>query len=255
MAPDPRATEQANVPALSANPGWRFWVAVVGTGVAAGIGAMLMMAVLRAVQHAAFAYHRGTLSGAVVAHSDVRRLAVLAVGGVVASAGWWALRERAGGSGGGPTEAVWSGKGRLSLPRTLADGVLSEVVMGLGASLGREAAPQHAGAAAGSQLGQRLRLPREQLVMLVACGAGAGVGAVYNVPLAGALFASELYLGSLSLVTLVPALVCWAIATSVAWLGLGRHPVYQVPHLGYPTLSLAVFALVCGPAVGVLSAG
>jgi CIC family chloride channel protein len=255
MASDPRGTEQANVPALSANPSLRFWCALVGTGIAAGIGAIVMMAVLRAVQHAAFDYHRGTFSGAAAAHSDARRLAVLAVGGVVAGVGWWVLRERAGGNGGDPTEAVWSGKGRLSLPRTLVDGVLSEVVIGLGASLGREAAPQHAGAAAGSQIGQWLSLPREQLVVLVACGAGAGVGAVYNVPLAGALFAAELYLGSLSLVTLVPALVCSAIATAIAWLSLGQHPVYQVAHLGYPALSLVVFALVSGPVVGVLSAG
>jgi hypothetical protein len=110
MDPDPRATGQANVPELLANPGVRFWGALVGTGVAAGIGAMVMMAVPRRC-----AAHRFRLQPRNVQwcrRSPQRcaaascRLAVLAVGGVVAGVGWGVLRERAGGSGDDPTEAV-----------------------------------------------------------------------------------------------------------------------------------------------------
>jgi hypothetical protein len=38
-------------------------------------------------------------------------------------------------------EAIWHGDGRLSLRRCLGTSVISEVVIGMGASLGREAAP------------------------------------------------------------------------------------------------------------------
>lgn len=243
------------MPPRAANLSFRFWVALVLTGIGAGLGAMAMMALLRAVEHAVFAYHHGSYSAAAAAHSHLRLVVVLLVGGLVAGLGWWFLREHAGGTGGEPTTAVWEGHGDLSLSRTVASGALSEVVIGMGASLGREAAPQHTGAAFGSWFGHRLGLPAEQRVLLVACGAGAGVGAVYNVPLAGALFAAELYLGSLSLTTVVPALATSTIATAVSWITLPARPVYLVPHLPYPSLSLVMFCLVAGPLIGLTSAG
>jgi CIC family chloride channel protein len=250
VAEDPRGSEQPNVPPRGGDYPLRFWLAVVATGVAAGVGAMVMMAILHSVQHLAFGYHTGEYSAAAGRAGDLRLLAVLAGGGLVAGIGWWYLRTRAGGTGGEPTGAVWKGTGALDLPRTVVSGALSEVVIGMGGSLGREAAPQHTGAAFGSWVGRRLGLSQEQVVLLVACGAGAGVGAVYNVPLAGALFATELYLGSISLRTLVPAVATSGVATVVGWLTLPRQPVYHVAALGFPDLSLVVFALLAGPVVG-----
>lgn len=224
------------------------------TGVAAGVGAIVMMAVLRAVQHAAFSYSSGEYSAAAAAHGDLRRVLVVLGGGLVAGAGWWLMCRRLGGTGGEPTRAVRSGTDDLSLSRTAISGALSEVVIGLGASLGREAAPQHTAAAFGAWIGRRFALPPEQRMLLIACGAGAGVGAVYNVPVAGALFAAEVYLGSIGLATVVPALVTSAVATAVAWLTLPNHAVYHLPPLPHPALGLLIWALVAGPVLGVAAA-
>lgn len=251
---DPRAEQQANVGTLGElSP--RFWLLTVATGVAAGIGAIAMIAVLRAVQHDAFSYHSGFYSTAVAHHSDLRRVVVLMIGGLVTGVGLWVMRRFLGGTGGSPTEVVWSGRGRLSPILAALSGALSEVSIALGASLGRENAPQHFAAAVGSWLGERLKAPEQQRMLLIACGAGAGLGAVYNVPFAGALFAAELYLGSVTLATVVPALLTAAIATAVGWLALPRRPVYFVPELGYPKASLLVFALVVGPLIGLAGAG
>jgi CIC family chloride channel protein len=250
---DPRAFAQANVGGLAAYTP-KFWAMVVLTGVAAGLGAIVMMLVLHAVQHAAFAYLTGEYSSAAAAHSDLRRVVVVLVGGVVAGGGYWLIRTRLGGTGGEATRAVWSGGGELSPWRAALTGALSEVVIGLGASIGREAAPQQTGAAFGSWLGRRFALPREQMLLLIACGAGSGVGAVYNVPLAGALFAAELYLSSISLATVVPALVSSAIATAIGWIYLPQTPIYPVPALHYPGASLIFFALLAGPLLGLAAA-
>ncbi len=83
----------------------------------------------------------------------------------------------------------------------------SIVIVALGASLGREAAPQQAGAAIASKLSIWAELPDWQRRLLVACGAGAGMAAVYNVPLGGALFALEVLLGTLTLPLVLPALL------------------------------------------------
>jgi chloride channel protein, CIC family len=251
---DARADQQANTGTLAGLP-VRFWVLVVATGVAAGAGAIASIAVLRAVQHAAFGYHSGLYSTAVAHRSDLRRVVVLAVGGLVTGVGLWIMRRYLGGTGGEPTAVVWRGRGRLSPVLTAISGALSEVSIGLGASLGRENAPQHFGAAFGAWIAERCRLAEEQRMLLIACGAGAGVGAVYNVPFAGALFAAELYLGSITLRTVVPALLTAAIATVVGWITLPMRPVYHVPPLGYPKASLLVFALLAGPLIGVFAAG
>ncbi len=253
--PDPAAS-QPNAGEPAADWSLRFWLALVATGVAAGLGAMAMMAVLRSVQHAVYSYHVGLFSSSVARHGDVRRVVVLLVAGAIAGVGWWVLRHRAGGTGGEPTTSVWTHHPTtLAPPQTLASGALSEVVIGMGASLGREAAPQHIGAASASWIGKRLGLSEAQCMLLVACGAGAGVGAVYNVPLAGGLFAAELYLGSISVGTVVPAIATSAIATVVSWLTLRPKFLYVVPHAAFPAPTTIVFALAAGPVLGFLAAG
>lgn len=254
MDEDRAAHQQANTGTLVGLSS-RFWLLAVVTGVAAGFGAILMLLVLHAVQHAAFSYHAGEYSAAVARHGDLRRVLIVAAGGVVAGVGIWALRRFLGGTGGQPTAVVWFRRGRLSLSRTTLSGALSEVVIGLGGSIGRENAPQHFGAAFGDWVSQRFSLPGDQRLLLIACGAGAGVGAVYNVPFAGAVFAAELYLGSITLRAVVPAFVTAAVATVVSWIVLPIHTVYRLPPLGYPSPSLLVFALLAGPVIGVAAAG
>jgi chloride channel protein, CIC family len=251
---DHRARQQSNTGTL-ADLSPRFWLLAVATGVAAGLGAIAMVGVLRFVQHIAFSYHSGEYSAAAARHSDLRLVVVLVVGGLITGVGLWAMRRFLGGTGGQPTAVVWSGRGRLSLPLTTLSGALSEVSIGLGGSIGRENAPQHIGAAFGAWVSERWPVPSEQQALLIACGAGAGVGAVYNVPFAGALFAAELYLGSVSLGTVVPALVTAAIATAVGWITLPIGPIYHLPKLGYPSFSLMAWAVLAGMVIGVCAAG
>lgn len=232
----------------------RFWALLVLTGVGAGLAGIVMMGVLRLVQHGALDYRSGTYSDAAARSGDVRLVSVLALGGLVTGVGLW-LMHRSGGAGDEPIETVWSRSGRLSLPRTAIAGALSEVTVGLGGSLGREAAPQHTGAAAGAFLGSRFGMTAEQTTLLISCGAGAGLAAVYDVPLAGTLFAIEIYLGSISLPIVLPALLSSAIATAVAWLALPSQPLYNIGQLPSPTLSLLAFALLIGPLIGLVSAG
>jgi H+/Cl- antiporter ClcA len=72
---------------------------------------------------------------------------------------------------------------RCSRLRTLGTAVLSILVVGMGASLGREGAPKQVGAVLANALSDRACLSDEQRRLLVACGAGAGMAAAYGVPL------------------------------------------------------------------------
>lgn len=213
-----------------------------------------MMWVLRTVQHLALNYQAGEYSKAAAQVSQFRLIAVLVVGGLITGFGLWILRGH-GGTGGEPTNVVWNRDGKLSLLRTLLTGALSEITVAMGGSLGREAAPQRSGAAAADQLARYFKLTSAERRLLIACGAGAGLAAVYNVPLAGALFTLEIYLGEISISMALPALLSSAIATATAWITLPRHAVYSLPTLPAASISLIAFSLVVGPLLGIISAG
>jgi CIC family chloride channel protein len=247
-----RGSAQPNVPGrgIVASYGPGFWMLVVLIGVGAGLGGAALMELLRAVQHLAWSYHSGSFLNAVQRSSDTRRVVVLAVGGVVAGGGSLLLADRPG--VGEVSEAIWLRQSRLPLWGSLARAVHSIVIVALGASLGREAAPQQTGAAIASVLSDWRGLPEWQRRLLVACGAGAGMAAVYNVPLGGALFALEVLLGTLTLPLVLPALATTLIATAVAWIVLPTHPTYDIPSYGV-TGSQIAWAVIVGPIAGLAS--
>jgi CIC family chloride channel protein len=94
--------------------------------------------------------------------------------------------------------------------------VIQVTSVGLGASIGKEVAPRELSAMAGSKLVGWFRIDARWSMILVASAAGAGLAAVYNVPLAGALFAIEILLARFSAGAAVVALSISAIATVVA---------------------------------------
>lgn len=68
--------------------------------------------------------------------------------------------------------------------------------IGTGGSAGREGPIVQIGAAVGSVISRRFNLGEDQVRSLVAAGAGAGIGAAFNAPIAGMLFALEVILSS-----------------------------------------------------------
>jgi H+/Cl- antiporter ClcA len=249
------ASPQPNVPGQGIVAGYsaRFWGLVAVIGVGAGLAAAGFVALLELVEHIAWGRPANQFLAAVEAASPARDVLVLLLAGAIAGAGVMAARRRRGSGGGEITEALWLRGGRLELPTSLARGVLSIVTVGMGASLGREAAPQLAGAALASELCERsTTITHAQRRLLVAAGAGAGMAAVYNVPLGGALFALEVLLGTLALPLVLPALLTSLIATAVAWIVVPTHATYAVPNFDVSAAQLAWAALI-GPIAGLVA--
>jgi chloride channel protein, CIC family len=232
-----------------------FWVMVVFTGIATGLFGDLLMWVLFGVQHLAFNYHSGDLQTAVERASDARRVLSLLIAGAFGAGAWYLLRRYMSGERTEIDDAIWNGDGTLGVRRSLISSLISEVVIGMGASLGREAAPKLMGGVSGSVLADWARLSPAQRRLLVACGGGAGLAAVYNVPLGGALFTAEILCGSLTLPTILPAVACSWIATVTAWLYLPDRATYLDIPAFHVTASLVVWSLAVGPLVGLLSSG
>lgn len=248
------ATEQPNATGDASTPlDLRFWVALVLTGVATGLFGDLLMLILFSVQHLAFHYRTGDLEHAAERITDARRILVLVIAGVVGGPAWYVLRRLTKGERSEVDDAIWAGDSRLSFRRSLGTGLISEVVIGLGASMGREQAPKLMGAASGGVLSQWLKLSDSQRRLIVACGAGAGLAAVYNVPLGGALFTIEVLLGTVTLPVALPALGCSCIATAVAWIYLPTHATYVDIPAYHVTATIMTWSVCAGVVIGLVS--
>ncbi len=244
-------SHQPNVPGRGILAGYslRFWMLVIALGVVTGAAGSLLMEILKLVQRASWSYHSGTLLHAVKAAPAWRHVAILVGAAVVVSVGVLVLRRLPAAGGREVPESLWLQEARLPFFPSITRGLISIVTVGMGVSLGREAGPQLAGAATASRLADWASLPLWQRRLLVASGAGAGMAAVYNVPLGGALFALEVLLGTLALPLVLPALLTSLTATAVAWITLGAHPTYLVPTYGIHASQIA-WATLMGPLAG-----
>jgi H+/Cl- antiporter ClcA len=236
-------------------PRWLILVLVTfAIGVGSGLGGMALALLLRLVQHIAYGHGLHTIVGRVsflqevTAASDLRRFLALCSCGAVAGIGWWLL-YRFGSPLVSIAQAVRKG-GRMPFWATLTHGILQIVTVGLGSPLGREVAPRELGAALATKLCGRANLTPECTRIMIACGAGAGLAAVYNVPLGGTLFTLEVLLGTFSLPASLASLATCVIATLVAQLGLGNGLQYSVPPLAISP-SIIVWSLLAGPVLGV----
>jgi chloride channel protein, CIC family len=192
--------------------------------------------VLEAAQHASIARH----------------VIVLVAGGALTGLGQVLLKQLTSANGIETTAAIWLYAGRMPALQTLGSAVLSIFAVGMGASLGREGAPKQAGAVFANFFSDRGRLSDEQRRLLVSCGAGAGMGAAYGVPLGGALFAIEVMRGKLALRYVLPAVFASLIATGVSWLFLPNAPTYIIPAYT-SSASVIVWAVLAGPIVAIAS--
>jgi chloride channel protein, CIC family len=103
-----------------------------------------------------------------------------------------------------PVEANALRGGRMSLRQSLLVAMQTVISNGCGASVGLEAGYAQIGAGVASYLGVRSRLRRQDLRMLVGCGAGGAIAAAFGAPLTGAFYAFELIIGAYSLANAIP---------------------------------------------------
>jgi H+/Cl- antiporter ClcA len=230
-------------------------IVTITVGITSGLGGMALGLLLRVVQHVAFGYSLHKIVGGesflqgVTAASDLRRLLALSLCGCVAGVGWYLL-HRFGKPLVSISQAVRENGPRMPFFSTLIHALLQILTVALGSPLGREVAPRELGAACATRLSERAGLGPEFTRIMIACGAGAGLAAVYNVPLGGTLFTLEVLLGTFALSSLLPALATSVIATAVAWIGLGTAPQYLLPPLEI-SRSLICWSILTGPLFGV----
>jgi CIC family chloride channel protein len=239
--------------ATRATPVWALKLAVVTglVGVAGGIAGISVWLALQLIQFVAFGYPFGGHLEAADAPSALNRFLALVAAGLLTGVAWWALRRW-----GRPVVSVPAAVGGKRMPAlaTVANAGVQILAVGLGASIGKEVAPREIGAWLSQLVTARAGLTARETKILVACGAAAGLAAVYDVPLGGALFAVEVLLGELTFATALPAFATSAVAAFVARLVIPDEVLYHVPAM-HLSPSLLVWAVIVGPVLGFAGVG
>ena len=193
------------------------WLVVLAAivGVSSGLIVVAMGEFAQLMHQFFFHLEPGEFLSSMVSVPWMLALAVPTVGGLVLGIASWALARWRPTKTIDPIEANALYGGRLSLKDSLV--VVAQTVWsnGVGASVGLEAGYTQIGSAIASRLGFAFRLRRNDLRLLVGCGAAGAIAAAFNAPLTGAFYAFELVIGTYSLATLAPVVLSAICAVSV----------------------------------------
>src|SRR5215469_9126536 len=151
-------------------------------------------------------------------------------------------------------EAILVGDGRLGVRSTLVNSASSLLTIASGGSIGREGPMVQLAAMVGSRLGVIARAPVPRLRLMVACGGAAGIAAAYNAPISGALFVSEIVLGSTAMESFGPLVVSSVVSNATIHRFLGYGPVFLVPPVVWSSSNIElIFYLMLGVLLGHLA--
>lgn len=227
-------------------------------GVLIGVGAGLLTLLLYGVEQVMLGYVENAFLPGPFHVKALQRVASVTLGLAVAGVIWYFLRSK--------TTKVPSVKQavdgeRMPVWQTITHVVLQIFIVGSGASIGREVAPRELGAMLAGRfcdlchIERRAGFTEADRRMIIAVAAGAGLGGVYNAPLAGMLFAAEMLLVDITLEKAAFALGMSAVAACVATSIKGRHTFYDIASIQQnPTISLMLFAVIIGVCCGIAGA-
>ena len=114
-------------------------------------------------------------------------------------------------------QAISQNKSRLKAHNMYSSVIASSITIGFGGSVGAEGPIVYTGAAIGSQLGSLFRMSPRVLMMLVGCGAAAGIAGIFKAPIAGMLFTLEVLMLDLTTASVMPLLISSITAATVAY--------------------------------------
>lgn len=149
--------------------------------------------------------------------------------------------------------AISRNKSRLKKKNMYASLISSSITIGFGGSVGAEGPIVYTGAAIGSNIGQAFRLSPKTLMVLVGCGAAAGIAGIFRAPIAGMLFTLEVLMIDLTGVTVMPLMISSIAGATVAYILEGYNAEFFFSQSELFTTDRIPFTIALGVVCGLMS--
>lgn len=182
----------------------RWFLLSAMVGIMCGLAAILFHVLCQVVAHLLMVQVAGYSPGDAIGehqflpHLEVEfhplwLLAIITIGGMISGLLVSLFAPEAAGHGtDAAIHAFHHRHGKIKFRVPIVKAIASAITLGTGGSGGREGPIAQIGAGVGSTIAQYIGLPARERRILLAAGLGAGVGAIFRAPLAGALFAAEI---------------------------------------------------------------
>ena len=222
---------------------FRFFLAVILQGIVSGLSGIFLHYLLEMVEELAFGrseHHSGFLTDGV---SSSRIGLSLIIVGLGSSLVWYFLQKRS---------KIFSIKAqmkdetsqyKLHFLKQLFHSIWQIIAVGGGAPIGKEAAPREIGTLFAGPIGKICSLSKKDQIFLLACGAGAGLAAVYQVPLTSVFFVFETLGIALSIKRFVLVGLTTYVSTYIAGLVISDQALYQIPAISWSLKEIWIIPL------------
>ena len=212
---------------------FRLFIAVILQGIVSGLSGIFLHYLLEMVEELAFCqseHHSGFLTDGV---SSSRIGLSLIIVGLGSSLVWYFLQK---GSKIFSIKDQMKGEAsqyKLHFLKQLFHSIWQIIAVGGGAPIGKEAAPREIGTLFAGPIGKICILSMKDRIFLLACGAGAGLAAVYQVPLTSVFFVFETLGIALSIKRFVLVGLTTYLSTYIAGLVISDQALYQIPAIAW----------------------
>lgn len=152
-------------------------------------------------------------------------------------------------------EAVLTSRSRIEAKVAILKPLSAAIAIGTGGPFGAEGPIIQTGGAFGSLVGQFISTTAAERKVLLACGAGAGMAATFNTPIAGVILAIELLLFEFRSRSFIPLVIACTLATSVRSVFLGQRSMFTMGNVTFDVLHGLPFYLVLGVLSGFVAIG
>ena len=222
---------------------FRLFLAVILQGIVSGLSGIFLHYLLEMVEGLAFGQsenHSGFLTDGV---SSSRIGLSLIIVGLGSSLVWYFLQKGS---------KIYSIKAqmkdetsqyKLHFLKQLFHSIWQIIAVGGGAPIGKEAAPREIGTLFAGPIGKICSLSKKDQIFLLACGAGAGLAAVYQVPLTSVFFVFETLGITLSIKRFVLVGLTTYVSTYIAGLVISDQALYQIPAISWSLKEIWIIPL------------
>ena len=222
---------------------FRLFIAVILQGIVSGLSGIFLHYLLEMVEGLVFGqseHHSGFLTDGV---SSSRIGLSLIIVGLSSSLVWYFLQKGS---------KIYSIKAqmkdetsqyKLHFLRQLFHSIWQIIAVGGGAPIGKEAAPREIGTLFAGPIGKICILSMKDRIFLLACGAGAGLAAVYQVPLTSVFFVFETLGIALSIKRFVLVGLTTYVSTYIAGLVISDQALYQIPAISWSLKEIWIIPL------------